>query len=399
MQRCILTSLVNILKKIANAIEKKSVSPFSTPVTKQISYLESLKEPHDLIERSFMQYKCQMKLKGMLVHSLINLASAPLLLVILLRKESPITPCRDMRDKDTPRAAYFDDLTTDIIPIEISSSFDIVPCSSTSQGRLTKKDRAFFRQIVVRYPFSWHFLLKTLVKVRQYRGVIDSINPKAFIVCSEYSFASSLMTAYLHENGIAHINVMHGEKLFFIRDSFFQFDRCYVWDDKLVDLLIDLRAHRNQFYVSIPPSLRLCIQEGRKRYDFTYYLGGETRQQLDAILLHMLKLRKKGFHLCIRPHPRYTDVSELTPFINAGIHLETCECVSIEESLSSTRHALSLYSTVLRQAYENGIPIVIDDLSDSSKYRQLQETRFAILAKPHTLLSDYIDNGIAEKQA
>ena len=106
MQRCILTSLVNILKKRANAIEKKSVSPFSTPVTKQISYLESLKEPHDLIERSFMQYKCQMKLKGMLVHSLINLASAPLLLVILAKRKSHYPMQGHARQRYPPRSLF-----------------------------------------------------------------------------------------------------------------------------------------------------------------------------------------------------------------------------------------------------------------------------------------------------
>ena len=75
-----------------------------------------------------------------------------------------------------------------------------------------------------------------MVKLAMYRYQYEVYHPKAMIVDEEYSYTSSFLTEYCHRLGVEHIDIMHGEKLYFIRDTFFCFDRCYVWDGYYRDL-------------------------------------------------------------------------------------------------------------------------------------------------------------------
>lgn len=67
--------------------------------------------------------------------------------------------------------------------------------------------------------------------------MITKYQSKAIVVHNEYSFTSSILTAYCETRNVLHINVMHGEKMYYIRDSYFRYDRCYVWDAYYRDLL------------------------------------------------------------------------------------------------------------------------------------------------------------------
>lgn len=232
------------------------------------------------------------------------------------------------------------------------------------------------------------FLLKILIKVRLYDYVIHCYNPCAIVVCDEYSFTSSVLTHYCNERGIEHIDCMHGEKLYYIRDSFFHYNRCYVWDYYYKELLLSLRAEPNQFIISIPPSLRFENTESEKIYDYTYYLGGEEKEGLKRILNCLNDLNNSNNHIAIRPHPRYTNLDELQEMIlGTTIEIEDCGAISIEESLLRTRNAISVYSTVLNQAYSNGINIVLDDISDPFKFEKLCDMQYIMLHKKHVLLS------------
>ena len=62
-----------------------------------------------------------------------------------------------------------------------------------------------------------------------------------------------------------------------------------------------------------------------------------------------------------------------------GIEVENISKTTIEDSLKTTKNAISLYSTVLNQAYNNKIGTIIDDLSDSKKYLKLAERRYRFI--------------------
>ena len=358
-------------------------SVFSVSPEKQKRYLDSQPEPHDNIERSFLQYKCQMFIVGA-SHYLLNLAAG----IYYPFKYFTIHHKFPEKKEKTPAVFCTFDLFENILPDELFSEFGkIVKFDYSLNYSLNKNDRAFLREIAKRYPCRWHFRLKCLLKIAMYRYVLDSFQPKAIISSSEYSFVSSVMTEYLHRNGIEHINVMHGEKLFFIRDSFFSFDRYYIWNDSYKKLFESLRADVSCLKTAIPPVLRLPKTEEEPIYDFTFYLQNESAGEVEKLVSVCKLLSEKGYNISIRPHPTYTKISK-EQLASSKIAVEKNSEISIEKSLRQTKCAVSLYSTVLLQAYSNGIAFVIDDITRPALYEQLKGLSYIGFSLEHRLLSD-----------
>ena len=215
----------NYLKKIANYIDKKQNSLFDFDVKKQEMFLKKFKEPFDDIERSYFQYKCQMKFNSVILKVIFTILSLPLIIIYIILAQKKVLK------KQYGDAVFISNgIPTNLIPNSLYEEYDIVVCDTVSGKHLGKSDFKFIFKILKRYPFSWFFLLKSILKIEQYSFIIETYNPKAIIVCSEYSFTSSLLTEYCIDKKITHIDIMHGEKLYYIRDSFFRFNRCYVWN-------------------------------------------------------------------------------------------------------------------------------------------------------------------------
>lgn len=381
-------NFLSILKKCAVAIQKKQNSLFTYDVHKQCRYLCKLKEPVDDIERSFNQYKCQMKLYGIFLSILINFTSFFLTLIYLMKYR-----LNSLKSELQRADAVFlpDGKPKNILPTEVIVEYPNIKCEN-DKGicYLNNEDRMFLREIVKRYPLSWHFIFKCMIKIARYRGVIDKYSPESIIVCGEYSFTSSVLTAYCEFNNIQHINVMHGEKLFYMRDSFFRFHKFYIWNKYYKNLFLQLRAEPKQFIVSIPKALKFNYSTPvEKKIDYTYYLGNESSDELKKISKYLKKLFVKGFNIAIRPHPRYTDL-KLVQTIFKEFEIENFYEISIEASILRTKRAIALYSTVLNQAFENGVVIVIDDITNQQRYSKLLELQYFILSKKHLLLSQLI---------
>lgn len=97
--------------------------------------------------------------------------------------------------------------------------------------------------------------------------------------------------------------------MYYMRDSFFKFDECYIWDEYYGKVLTSMKADGNQFVVEVPASLK--FDEGLPRiqkYDYTYYLGAESEDVLKKIAKILEKLYKDGKRISIRPHPRYSNI-------------------------------------------------------------------------------------------
>jgi soluble P-type ATPase len=192
--------------------------------------------------------------------------------------------------------------------------------------------------------------------------------------------------------GIEHFNVMHGEKLFNIRDSFFRYSKCYVWDEFYIDLFKKLRAEPSQFIVNVPKSINFSDMKNiDKQYDYTYYLGAETGDVLKKIVDSLQKLSSRGYKVCVRPHPRYTNLSELINLLDEKNIVQESNNFEIEESVMKTRNAVSCYSTVLNQAYHSCVSIVIDDISNPVAYEKLKELDYVMLNVEHRKLSEILE--------
>ena len=380
--------LAGRLKNLAVKLEISNDSVFGYPIEKQKQYIAHFPEPKDDVQRSYFQYKCQMKFNKPIVTFALNLGSFPLLLLFLLKRSSNI-PISYERNE----AVFFSDGKPEsIIPEVLREEVGDIEVIDDKKELLTKADKKYIYNIWKRYPFSFQFIVKSLLKIRYYSYEIQRLKPRSIIVCNEYSFTSSVLTKYCEEYGIKHINVMHGEKLYYMRDSFFHFHECFVWDEYYRELLQRMRAEQSQFRIAIPPSLKFSKDDSiKKTKEYTYYLGWESGEKLKIIMNAMEQLRRRGFAVAIRPHPRYTDMNEITTLAPA-VEVEDYKNITIEQSLKRTKNAISVYSTVLNQAYNNGIGIVIDDISDPKKFGRLGEREYIMLHKQHELLSTLLEN-------
>jgi hypothetical protein len=182
---------------------------------------------------------------------------------------------------------------------------------------------------------------------------------------------------------------MHGEKLFYIRDSFFCFDKFYVWDNHYVELFSKLRACPNQFIVENVQSNLIKIEKNSHMHRMTYYLSNKSARNYIDIRDILLQTRVESEKIAIRYHPRTKDL-ELIKKIFKGFVIENPNTTSLKESLSKTFVVISLFSTVLFQAYVSKLNYIIDDLSSPSFYKKLEKLDYIMLKKTPKLLSEYI---------
>lgn len=377
-------SLISILKKNARKYLSSGAPLFSFEIVNQKKYLKRFGDPKDDIERSYFQYKCQMKLMHPIIQISLQVFSLVMLGVMRLRKYA-VLPKKESCD-----ALFISEgIPSNVIPEILIDEFkNLKIIQNVDDVYLDNEDKNFLRQISERYPLSFYFRFKILLKTQLYSAWRYTYNPRAIIVCSEYSFTSSVMTKYCEQYSIEHIDVMHGEKLFYIRDTFFRFNRCYIWDKFYKKLFTELRAADDQFIEQLPRSMKFDAVNTDKQCDYTFYLGQESTKQLVKIDGYCRKLIEMGNTVMVRPHPRYSNMKELKKYFDSDIIEDTA--LSIEESLVGTKYVVSLYSTVLNQALHNQISIVIDNMTEPQKFRKLKELEFICLNKPHRLLSDIL---------
>lgn len=382
--------LLTIARRIMKGIVKKSPSVFKYGVEEQKMILSRLRDPQGLFDRSYYQYYCQMRQTPVWVKIILNIASFLLFTFYYVKyyKHSPIAI-----NKETQSVAVFFDAgeTINIIPSSLQAEFDkIITCSYNDMILIGSEERYIIKQLMMRYRFKPYFVTKCMLKIGLYAYQIRNHKPQAIITCSEYSFTVSVLTEYCHYMGVEHINVMHGEKLFNIRDSFVQFDRYYVWDQHYIDLLVELRASQEQFVIEAPKSAKSLDHKNTElEYEYTYYLGAESEQELLKIKGNLRKLNTTDDKICIRYHPRYSNERQMKQ-IFSGYAIENPHEVPIETSVFRTKYIVSLYSTVLYQAYTSGKQIIIDDVTNPSKYLQLAKLKYIMINKPHIQLSEII---------
>lgn len=352
--------------------------------------LKRFKEPLDLFERSYYQYLCQMKQLPLVLKIIQSLAAIFLTPYYFYKysKDNNVTP------ENKKRVGVFISGIKDIsyVPETLKNEFDkIILCDYNCSSQLTIREKRVITQIYKRYWYKPYFCIKCMMKIALYAYQINQHNPKAILTFGEFSFTSSALTYYCNEIGIEHINVMHGEKLFNIRDAFVEFNRYYVWDQHYIDLLIQLGADGNQFRIEEPIVLRLNIKNQKEyKYEFTYYLGGESEKDLYKIKVSLLNTGILQEKICIRYHPRYSDERQIKNIFER-FNIENPNEVPINVSIAQTKYVTSLYSTVLFQAYKNGKTVIIDDISNPLKYEKLRSLKYIMMNKPHLLLSELVN--------
>lgn len=375
---------MTIIQKINRLFTVADNNLFNISKTEQESFLFKIVDPIDDFERSKYQYFSQnffvSKSKIILrnIFSLFLIFPSLLFLFIKYNKKNKCYVDCVFTKKDIGR---------DIIPNSLINNNKIEEINFQEGMYLSIfKDLKFIIILFYRFFMYPTLLLKSIIKIAIYRVIIDKYSPKSIIVCSEYSYTSSVLTLYCEENNIEHINIMHGDKLYNIKDSFFRFSKCFVWGVHYVNLFKKLRAESNQFRIEIPKSLKYNCNSLIK-YDYKYFLASNSVDEIKKISSKIYKLRALGYSVMVRPHPRYSNLLLLKKYFESS-EIENLS-ISIEESICSTKNVMGLYSTVLLQAYFSGKNIFIDDYSNYEKYRKLYDLEYIML---HNKNVEFISN-------
>ena len=364
--------------KISRFLEKGNKTQFEVPVQEQYAYMNRLGEPKDDIDRSYKQFLCQdffCPLWKKFVWWIVSLFTAPIAVIILgikgftLHFEKQIDTIAEKKGMD------------EIIPTVLSGKYEINHEVWNAGAGLSVEDiKYIFKKI-----YGWrqpYFVLKMILLIAKFSPMITKYRPKWIIEHSEYSFGSSAITDYCHSRDVKHINVQHGEKLRYIRDSFFHYDECYVWDEHYVNLFKEMHAEPSQFKVVVPPSLRIdCKAHNNPSVyaDYKYYLAADAEEEIKSIVASMAFAKREGKTVKYRIHPRYTDLNVLKKYVDDD-DIEIPKDVSILESISNMEYAVGSYTTVLLQAYMSGKKVVLDDVTYKKRFEQLKEYGY-ILAK------------------
>ena len=381
--------MMKFLKKLNNflsiKIRKKSIN-----ILKQKKYLESFNEPNNDIDRSYYQYKCQMKTEERLFFKIIKNIVAFFVIIrywVMIKKIS-----NEKVESNIESVLMFDGQNSDFLPKSLNYKLEVIGLGN--KLLLTEYDRNYLKKIIKKYPFSYLFIFKIMIKIATYSYAIDLYNPKSIISTCEYSFTSSILTSFCESKCIEHINVMHGEKDFNIRDAFCRFSKFYVWDEYYIDLFKKLRAGESEFIIEIPPSMKLDFGKYRieesQICDYKFYLQLETEKTLQNLKVVIDILERNENKVILRPHPIYTDLKLLSKYFSNS-YIENNKIVNIELSIGSSKNIVSKCSTVLNQAFNNGINIIIDDISNPEEFNHLKDIEYIMLSKQHKLLSEIIE--------
>lgn len=345
-------------------------------------FLNQFNEPVDDIERSYYQYLCQKKCTRRWKNIITNVGAIILFFPYLI---SYLVKARyDKKKQDVDAVMTQDFIKSGRLPKSLRSILKSTCVGGYDKGSLDKSDVLFLLNVLRRYPIAPLFIFKCMCRIASYAQIIRCHSPKSIIASAEYSFTSSVLTYYCEERKIQHINIMHGEKEFYIRDAFSRFHRFYIWDNFYKLLFKEmLRANKTEYIVEKPPFL--VLQKGGCADTYVYYMQIHTNKQIQMIRNSLKALDHK---FVVRPHPLHFNkkISQLFE----TYEIENPEKVSLERSLMSAEMVISICSTVLLQAYWLGIPVVIDDISDPIFYSELKKRNYIMLNKPHTLLSDLL---------
>ncbi len=382
MSNPVIAHLIKLQKQLIKTARGKSGEEIINPY-KQQRYINKIREPRTLIDRSYYQYKCQKKRNsGILYRVVMGIANIGaffyLVFFLLTTKKS----CFCDYDHVKNSAVFLaDPKSMDRIPESLQLEFDEIIVGGNYSFALGSVERKLIFSLWKTHPFSLMFVLKCAMKIAYYCEAIDCTNAKAVIVTGEDSYTSSALTAYCRMRKVMHINMMHGEVLYSLARTFFAFDRCYVWDDYYVSLFLDLRAAQNQFIVEVPKKLKYPdIYPLTKT--ITYYLQAQSEEQMQKIR-NLLLNTKTDFH--IRPHRIWTNMKSVNAVFRES-EIEDCEKISIEESIMSTKYLVSICSTTLFQGYINGKQAIIDDLSNPSMFKEITQSKYIMCAHEKSLL-------------
>lgn len=381
-------NLLNILKRNYRKFGLNSKSFFKLSKERQLKYLNGLGEAHNPTERSYKQYKCQTHIMNTFFVFILNLFSFFTLPAFLFKIKNKKIIYKEKKD-----AIFISDgMPIDIIPESLLKKYhNIKTIKFTENLSITQEDIKYLKALKNWNKYSPYFKLKVYLKIAIYSAAIRLYNPSAFISYCESSFTSQIITEWLEKRNMKNINIMHGEKIFFISDSYAYFSEFFVWDEHYKKMFIELKADKKQFIIEKPKKFKNIELEKREEPFFlTYYLSDESKKEIKNITVSLNILKEKGMKCKVRLHPRGNNYNTVKKYMK-GFIIEKPDEVELYQSFSNTKYLCALNSTVLYEGFILGKKIIIDDFSNKGKYKNQEKLDYIMLKKEHLLLSQLIN--------
>lgn len=198
--------------------------------------------------------------------------------------------------------------------------------------------------------------------------------PKVIVNFFEATAASSAITAYLNEYGIAHVNVMHGEDFHQAANSFYRFNIAFVWGRYFADLMIGKRCPSSQFIACGSPLHRRLFQLRdrpflvRDRRLLILYSTLLFDAPCLASVINAVQGLDTDWSVILRPHPlhnrkvaafaRALIAAPGLEWLASSLTIEDSTQTSLESSLALTTVAVSVASMAMLEAWISGCKVI-----------------------------------------
>lgn len=362
---------------------------FEVTYKEQNDFLKKMKDPNDDIDRSYNQFRG----RHFFYHGFKEIAAETISVFAL---PVYIIYCiiqyifRARAVQEMQAVGDFNKFE-EVIPNSLREEFEINN-SVWNKGRiLSCNDVLLLCKIFLRHPIPC-FVFKTAIKLSYYKYMICCYHPKAIIVHNEASYVGSILTKYCNDFGIEHINVQHGEKLYYIGNAYFRYNRCYVWGEHYKQMFLNLKAEPSQFRIEIPESFNINVEKHFKNEyysDYKYYLQVYDENQLRSIIKSLDFVLRKNETYKFRPHPRFSNIKLLESLVDKS-RIEYPNEVPILESIASTKYAVGSFTTVLNQAYYANIEVIFDNVTYKDTFDKLGDLNYIFANEDTNKLSQYV---------
>ena len=362
---------------------------FEVTYKEQNDFLKKMKEPNDDIDRSYNQFRGRHffyhGFKEFAVETISIFALPAYVIYCILQYIFKSRTVQEMQ--------AVGDLNNfeEVIPNSLREEFEINNSVWNKGHILSCSDVLLLCKIFLRHPVPC-FVFKTAIKLSYYKYTICCYHPKAIIVHDEASYVGSILTKYCNDLGIEHINVQHGEKLYYIGDAYFRYNRCYVWGEHYKQMFLNLKAEPSQFRIEIPESFNINVEKHFKSEyytDYKYYLQVYDECQLRSIIKSLDFVLRKNESYKFRPHPRFSNIKLLESLVDKS-RIEYPNEVPILESIASTKYAVGSFTTVLNQAYYANIEVIFDDVTYKDTFDKLGDLNYIFANENTNKLSQYV---------
>lgn len=373
------------------------------PVKAQKDFFSSFPDPKDDVERSFFKYQCLLfcsysRHQKLLVNTLCFFALSLFIIYYRLRGLKFDYDLSNYKPQDLLLRKIGKTIPiADIFPEKLNGYFaETVDYQGIPYKKLFISNDAYllFKKVSARHRFAFHYRLVVLMRLASACFLLANYHPRAVTtyVC-EREFADPLLTSFYQAHGVEYHGFMHGDYLFSIQFAFMKLSKYWIWSDHYERMFRSLNCEfETEIYTPGKYSGIVKPRKSVEDYDYyaTYYFSDETKASIELVKDALLKIKAKGLKCKVRPHPRFSNKEAIRQSFEKDFYVEDPAQTTIESSLENTYLTIALVSTVLSQAYYSKKKIVIDDISNPSKYLELFDKDYILIDKADYLLSDLI---------